>query len=393
MSHEATLPGASPLLPLHREAGAVLQNLGGLPIPRHFGNPTEEYRAAVESGAVFDRSHRALLLVKGRSPGRMLTGIVSGAMPPEPEGVESGIRRGGATYSAVLTPKGKVVTDLRLIRLAAGEEGSFLLDVPPGGVEGLLEHLKRYLPPRFAVLSNPPEPLGLLTVTGREASVILSREALGLRVGAEDLEGLAEGEERILDDGGAVGIRVIRNMDVHPAAFDVLAGATTIAALWRRLGELGFAPAGSGVWETLRIEKGRPAFGAELDRDTLLPEAGLAERAVDHRKGCYTGQEVIVRIRDRGRVNRRLRGLFLGDLPTPSRGTPLFMEGREREAGEIRSSAQSPRFGQGIALGYVRREAEPPTTVRLGARDGPEVAVRELSDEGWVLVNGDPGLD
>lgn len=345
----------------------------------------------MEAGALVDRSHRALLPVEGRQPARMLTGVVSGAMPPEPRRPAEGIRAGRAPYSLVLTPKGKVVTDLRLFRLEGGEEGAHLMDVPASGHAGLMEHLKRYLPPRFAQVTEPPEPLGLLTVLGPRAAGVLSREVLGLRVGEEELEELDEGDERVLEDGSHSGIRVVRNTDVHPTAMDVLAAVPTLKTLWSRLVELEFAPAGLKTWETLRIEKGRPAYGVELDRDTLPPEAGVVDRAIDQQKGCYTGQEVIVRVRDRGRVNRHLRGFLLGSLPEPAPGTPLFIPGRDRPAGEIRSATSSPRFGQGAALGYLRREAEPPTVAQLGAPDGPDVQVRALTDDGWQLAPGDPG--
>jgi folate-binding protein YgfZ len=213
------------------------------------------------------------------------------------------------------------------------------------------------------------------------------------RVDAPVLEALEEGEERAATGDSQVGVRVIRSGEVAPPALDLVAPLTTLRSLWLRFRELGVQPAGTGVWETLRIEKGRPAFGVELDPDTLPPEAGIHRRAIDHAKGCYTGQEVIVRIRDRGKVNRHLRGLLMGDLPHPEPGTPLFIEGRDRAAGEVRSAAQSPRFGQGIGLGYLRRELEPPGTARLGEPGGPELQVRALSDDGWVLAEGDPGRD
>jgi folate-binding protein YgfZ len=392
MSTVADRKGRELLAELHEAAGAAMDEVHGTRVPLHYGDLEAEYRAVLEAGVVVDRSHRAFLPVEGRQPARMLTGVVSGTMPPEPTYPAEGIREGRAPYSLVLTPKGKVVTDLRLFRLEAGEGGAHLMDVPAAGHAGLMEHLTRYLPPRFARVTEPPEPLGLLTVVGPRAAEVLSREVLGLRVGDEELEDLDEGDERVLEDGSRLGIRVVRNTDVHPTAFDVLAAAASLKTFWSRMIELGFHPAGLKTWDTLRIEKGRPAYGVELDRDTIPPEAGVVGRAIDHQKGCYTGQEVIVRVRDRGRVNRHLRGLLLGDLPEVEPGASLFIPGRDRPAGEIRSVTASPRFGQGAALGYLRREAEPPTVARLGAPDGPEVQVRALTDEGWDLVEGDPGL-
>jgi folate-binding protein YgfZ len=113
------------------------------------------------------------------------------------------------------------------------------------------------------------------------------------------------------------------------------------------------------VWSTLRVEAGRPAFGSDMDADTLPPEAGIDRRAIDHTKGCYTGQEVIVRIRDRGHVNRQLRRLELGDVPTPVEGSELLAaDGSGKVVGRITSAVQSPRYRGVLALAYVARGVE-----------------------------------
>ena len=352
--------------------------------------PTEPrgYRAAHENVALADSgARRRRWRVDGRAPEQMLTGILSGAMPPALAPVEPGFLAGRAFPSTVLTPKGKLITDLRLLRLVEvdGDPDAFLLDVPAAGAEGLREHFGRYLPPRMARVHDESSALGQLTVVGPAAAPLLAREALGERVDGPVLEALDEGELRILADGSASGIQVVRSAESIPPAFDVIAEQSSIEALRERLLESGAVEGDEGLLRTLRMERGRPEFGVELDPDTLPPEAGLDPRAIDHHKGCYTGQEVIVRIRDRGRVNRHLRGVLLGDGPLPEPGTEVWIDGRDRPGGELRSVAHSPRFGGGIGLAMVRREAEPPTTVRLGSAEGVEVALRALDDTGWVL--------
>ena len=114
---------------------------------------------------------------------------------------------------------------------------------------------------------------------------------------------------------------------------------------------------GAAAWEVLRVEAETPVYGLDMDDSTIPTEAGLENVAIDHTKGCYTGQEVIVRIRDRGHVNRRLRLVQLSDQPTPPAGAELFIPGREKVAGQVRSAVQSPRYDQTIALAYVRRDA------------------------------------
>ena len=103
-----------------------------------------------------------------------------------------------------------------------------------------------------------------------------------------------------------------------------------------------------------------PRWGAELSEDTIPLEAGLGERAISTTKGCYTGQEVIIRILHRGHVNWHLRGLLLGDAPVPAHHSTLTRPDVEKPVARITSACVSPRFDQTIALGYVRREVEPP---------------------------------
>tara|TARA_Y100000746_G_C15115754_1_gene290439 strand:- start:1 stop:339 length:339 start_codon:yes stop_codon:yes gene_type:complete len=112
-----------------------------------------------------------------------------------------------------------------------------------------------------------------------------------------------------------------------------------------------------------------------MDEKTLPPEVGVLERAIDHTKGCYTGQEVIVRIRDRGHVNKHLRLLDLGDIPAPRRGAELLAsDGSGKVVGNLTSVVQSPRAHSVVALGYVRRGV---STVLLGDRS---VVVDEIKD-------------
>jgi aminomethyltransferase len=359
----------SPLLDPMAEAGAVFGDYHGRRLARHFGDPAAEYGAATASLAVFDRSHRTRLTVSGRAPGQMLAGVLTGTIPGTPSTDDDGVTRGAATYHAVLTPKGKMISDLRA--LLPGEESGpgFLLDVPVAGRAGLLETFAKVLPPRLARVEDVSATTAALSVVGPHPASALSRLALGLRVDAEELSSSGEGawwRAGSVDEG----LVVMRTKDVWPEAYDVFGPADAIVGLWRRLVDEGARPAGLGVWATLRVEAGRPVFGTDMDETTIPIEAGIHDRAIDHTKGCYTGQEVIVRIRDRGHVNKHLRTLVLGDVPTPPAGTELFSAADPTKAvGRITSAVQSPRYGGVVALAYVRRGVERVTV------DGTEVEV------------------
>ena len=350
---------ASPLDERLQAAGGVPAEYHGQTLARHFGDPHGEYVAATEGAAIFDRSHRTRLLVRGRSPRQMLNGVLTGTLPKPPEARAPGILGGTATYHAVLTPKGKMITDLWcLCRHEDETGGDFLLDVPVAGRDGLLAHLGKFLPPRLAAVADVRQEVASVSVVGPGAAAHVSRLALGLRVEEGEVAGLVEGAWLLSGSFPDGGVAVTRTAEVWPPAYTLYGPAPSLASLWTAFVGAGVTPAGLGVWSTLRVEAGRPAYGTDMDENTIPVEAGIHDRAIDYGKGCYTGQEVIVRIRDRGHVNRNLRQLLLGDVPAPPRGAPLFVEGTEKPVGEVTSAVQSPRFGQTVALGYVKRGVE-----------------------------------
>ncbi len=343
--------------------------------------PMDEWTAATTGAAVRDRGHRRRWTVTGKQPSAMLQGVVTGHMPgPWVQG--DGVGAGRAEYSVVLTPRGRTVSDLRLWREAGahGDDASLLLDVPAAGAEALQAHLSRFLPPRLARVTDVSAETGMLTVLGPLGAGLLAREATGLRLEAAELEAMAEGDLRAVEVGGARPLTLIRCGDVSEPAWDVVADAADVSALRARLDAAGAVSVGREVWDALRHEAGRPAFGVDFTEEHIPVEAGVHTRAIDYDKGCYTGQEVIVRIRDRGHVNRHLRRLRLGDRPVPDPGTELWRADGAKAVGVVTSGAVSPRRGT-LALGYVRREVPPPGPVRFGGPDGPEIEFDNGTDE------------
>ena len=120
--------------------------------------------------------------------------------------------------------------------------------------------------------------------------------------------------------------------------------------------------------EIVRVERGRPRYGLDMDDGTIPEEAALNDRAVSFTKGCYVGQETVARLHWKGKPNRHLRGLRLSE--PAGHGTELRLG--EKVVGHVGSAVVSPRFGP-IALAIVRREAGPGDTVAVG--DGDATAV------------------
>jgi folate-binding protein YgfZ len=346
--------------------------------------PGPDYDAALWGAAVGIRRNRGFLGVTGRSPGETLNGLLTNSLPG-PLGEEvGGVFQGSVVYSTLLTDKGRMITDLRVF---ADPEDGFVLELPGAGVDGARAHFAKFLPPRLAKVENRSEELTLLTLLGPEAPGLLAEVAprMGWPAGVEGIDGLNEGEEILFPVQGGGLFRVTRNGESPALGWDALLDWPTAEELRDRLDAAGATPLTRDSLEILRVERGRPAFGRDMDQDTIPTEAGIQRRAIDNQKGCYTGQEVIVRIRDRGHVNKELRGFFLGDAAPPPSKRELFQPGRERPVGWITSAVVSPAFGQTVALGYLLRGVGPGEEIRVGSPDGSRGQVLALDDEGWVL--------
>jgi hypothetical protein len=124
----------SPLAGMH-EATGVRWSGGDPPIPRNYGEPEAEYTAARDAVAIVDRADRRFLRVYGRDPARMIQGLITNDV--------NLAGPGRAVYAAVLTAKGKMVADVRVLR--RGEE--LLLETDAGAAGPLAEHLRRFVPP------------------------------------------------------------------------------------------------------------------------------------------------------------------------------------------------------------------------------------------------------
>jgi folate-binding protein YgfZ len=345
----------------------VWTEVAGRRVARHYGDSAGEYRAARDGAALAERGERARIRMGGRDPVKMIHGLVTNDLLKAPPGQ--------GVYAAMLTPKGRTIAELRIFRRELPGGVEVLVEMPREALDGVREHFRRMVPPMFAKWADASDDIAELGVYGPRSREIVGRVLAIDPPAAED----AHAEARLGET--PVMVAATRYVGLEDG-FDLFAAAADAGALWDALVAAGARPAGLGAIETLRIEAGRPRFGADLTEDIIpteaFEEAGQMERAVSFTKGCYTGQEVIVRIAHRGHVNKHLRGLLLGDAPAPAYGTRLVSADTGKDVGWLTSVAHSPMLGQTVALGYVRREVEPGASVRIGAPDGAPAVVATL---------------
>ncbi len=295
---------------------------------------SSDYRNATEACGLLDRSERGKLALTGSEAKSFLQGQVT-------NDVEA-LTPGHGCYAAFLTPKGKMLGDLRI--LDAGDE--ILLDTERVALQELFNMIRRFSIGFDVELHKRTLESGLLSLLGPASESIVG-----------GLGGLEHSHAVV--SVGDLQVRAIRT----DLGIDLLCGAADVDGLRLALSDAGAVPLSSdAVAECLRVERGRPRFGLDLD-DTVIPqEAGLNERAVSFTKGCYVGQETVARLHYRGKPNRHLRGLRLS-ADAAATGDELAFEGRA--VGRLASLAVSPRFGP-IGLALVRREAPVGSVVAVG---------------------------
>jgi folate-binding protein YgfZ len=215
------------------------------------------------------------------------------------------LREGESCYAAYLTPQGRMISDMNVF----AERERMLLDVPAPLAASLRDRLDGLIFAENVTVTDESDALPVWTVIDATLTDVISTARP------------SESPEIDLD-----------------------------------------------TFEVIRIERGVPQFLADMDETTIPLEAGIEDRAISFTKGCYVGQEIIIRVTHRGggRVAKRLVRWHAGDdaAAVPMREAKLFAG--DREAGRVTSAAFSPGLHRVVGLGYLHRDfAERGTNVTV----------------------------
>lgn len=291
------------------------------------------YSAARRGAAWVDLSARAKITVQGSDAERFLHALTTNHIQQ--------LTAGGGCYAFFLDAQGHIQADAYVLRHGEG----FLLDAEPEVRERLLEHLDRYIIADDVVLEDETERRALIWLEGPKAPEILAA------IGAPAPErfcahaGWSGGMVALLDVLGGPGYALYLPADGKPE-------------LIRRIEAAGAMPASAEEARMIRLERGKPRYGEDIT-ERNLPHETQALHAVHLNKGCYLGQEIVERVRSRGRVKRLLARLEIETQAPPAPGTLWG-------AGVITSAAFSPAVGKVAALAYLpAEEAEPGRSLRV----------------------------
>jgi folate-binding protein YgfZ len=299
------------------------------------------YDAARRRAAFIDRSDRGRIVVAGEDRASYLQGLLTNDVVA--------LEAGQGCYAAYLTPQGRMITEVWVYQLS----DVILLTMGGDVRDALLARLDQLIFNEDVRLDDVTETFAQVAVVGPQSAAIVAAIITGTPAVA--LSALGEHENvRVEYDGGRV--IVTRVTDLGEPGFELYVERPHLEAVTAALRRLEVAELDGAAAEAIRIEAGVPRFHRDMDEDTIPLEAGIESRAISQTKGCYVGQEVIIRVlhRGHGRVARRLVGLRIRGAREPASGAVVTVA--DREVGRVTSATFSPALGQPIALAYVHRD-------------------------------------
>jgi folate-binding protein YgfZ len=256
----------------------------------------------------------------------------------------SALPPGGSAYAAFLDTRGHLVGE----GLVVARPDDLLFLTEREEVPTLLSHLRKYVLSAPVKVEDESPSLGVMTALG-PAGVEKARAAAG---------------------DAAVAVTPRRGVP----AVEIVAQVERLTEIRPELLAAGAADLDHADLEVLRIEEGMARFGADMDGERLPMEAALTRDAIHFQKGCYLGQEVVLRATVRGQIQK---GLVQFELP-PGAGPGTILTVGDKEVGRVTSAVETSRGRLG--LGYLRRahwrEGE-----RVKTPEGDAVVLRVLVHE------------
>jgi folate-binding protein YgfZ len=336
----ASMESENALLELHRAEGATLGTYFGCTLPARFGSVEAEVRAERESVILADTNFHAVFQFEGPDRARYLNAVLTSNVKD--------LTPGQGAVGLLLNAQGHILAEIETLALADS-----ILAISHASVgAATFAHLEKFIIMDDVTLTDLTASMGSVEIAGPLAGELL-RAKTGVDLAAMAVHSHVEAKV------GLIPCRVVR-LPWLGANFFV--AREHLAEIWSELREAVVALGGCAIgWDAinvLRLESGRPWFGVDFDEKQIPHEAGLEDSHINYAKGCYTGQEIVERVRSRGQVNRKRVGLRFDGSAVPEAGTKLLAGGAE--VGNVTSAAYSFGSGSAIGMAYLRREHTTP---------------------------------
>ena len=334
------------LAKLQTDEGANIGVWFGCALPNDFGDPAAEYRFTNQSVALLDKNYRAYLSFTGPDRVRYLNAILTNNIKD--------LATGEGAISLLLNPQGHILAELETYALP---ESHFCVSYAMIR-EQLIEWMDKYIIMDDVTLTDETALYGTLALEGRKAAAVV-REITGVDIA--HLGELSSTEGTL----NRIPCRVVKRSPGNLPGAELVVARDQLGTLWQILREAtrrhGGGPAGYTALSGQRLAQGVPWFGYDFGEKQIPHEAGLESSHISYTKGCYTGQEIVERVRSRGHVNRHRVGLLFSGDAVPEAGAALATQ-NGKEAGYVTRAGRIWDPERIIGMGYVQKGAEAPAT-------------------------------
>ncbi|HMD09399.1 MAG TPA: glycine cleavage T C-terminal barrel domain-containing protein [Candidatus Acidoferrum sp.] len=351
----------TPLDALHKSAGATMGTWFYCVLPDYWTDPRVEQEFARKTVALVDKNYRAYLSFTGPDRVRYLNAILTNDIKTLPAGQ--------GNVSLLLNPQGHILAEIETYALP---ESLFCASYAMIR-ERLIEVVNKYIIMDDVTLTDESQRFGTLAIEGPRAA------AVAQAIAGIDLSALAE-LGRMEATVASIPCWITKRSPGGVAGCEFLVEREKLANLWGVLLESvkkhGGSPMGYAALSAQRLAQGVPWFGYDFGEKQIPHEAGLQDSHISYTKGCYTGQEIVERVRSRGQVNRRRVELIFDGAGVPAAGETLTVDGKEE--GYVTRAAVPSFLSYAIGMGYVRKDH-----TALGSRlnwSGGTAVVSKFSD-------------
>ena len=286
------------------------------------------YQELRENAAWINLSGRGEIVATGEDRARLLHAMSTNDI--------QGLGEGQGCYVFFLNAQGRILADANILNLG----DSLLTDTEPETRNKVFAHIDKFIIADDVTLTDETENLAVVGVEGTHSLEKLQQ--MGIPLPAADYNFVPWGQ-RFVAKISATGL----------PGYRIYLPSTELPALVSELESAGINEADSATVETVRLENGKPRYGADITERYLSQETSQMH-ALSFSKGCYLGQEIVERVRSRAQIHRMLSPVRIQTQSPPPPGTKLRTE--EKDVGEITSSAFSPAYNEVVALAYVRAE-------------------------------------
>ena len=336
----------SPLAAAHKSSGANMGLWFGCALPDDFGDWEHEYEIAKNTVALIDKNCLAYFAFTGPDRARYLNAILTNNIKD--------LQPGQGNLSLLLSPQGRILAEIE-----TQAQSDRLLCISHAMIRAhLAETLEKFIIMDDVTLTDETDHYGTLSLQGPKTAQLL--HDLAPEIDLDVMPEFTSVEAQL----ASIPCFITKKSFAAATAANIRTDRQNLELLWNLLATktraLAGGPVGYTALNALRLEHAIPWFGYDFNDKQIPHEAGLQDSHISYVKGCYTGQEIVERVRSRGQVNRRRVSLRFSTQQSPPAGTSLTTDGKE--VGATTSASPLPSSQPSIGMGYVRKENAAPGT-------------------------------